>query len=71
MDLKQGDIQIELFSFPHSPPRLSNPEAVGLRHIAFEVDNIKETIHYLQSKGVEIEKVRVDEITGKQFTFFK
>ena len=61
---------IELFSFPNPPERPSRPEATGLRHIAFEVDDIEDSISYLKSKDVEAEPIRVDEFTGKRFTFF-
>ncbi|MCB2293697.1 VOC family protein [Clostridium algoriphilum] len=64
------DNQIELFSFPQSPKRLSYPEAIGLRHIAFEVDNIDMVIKELNDKNVITEPIRIDEITGKKFTFF-
>lgn len=60
---------IELFSFPNPPKRLTHPEAVGLRHIAFEVDNIEESVQYLQEKGINVEQVRIDEFTSKKFTF--
>lgn len=63
--------QIELFSFPITPPRLTSPEACGLRHLAFKVENIEQTIAYLQQHHVECEPIRVDELTGKKFTFFK
>lgn len=66
-----GDYQIELFSFDNPPKRPSYPEAAGLRHLAFEADNIEEAIEELRSKGVATEAVRIDEITGKKFTFFK
>ncbi len=62
--------QIELFSFPHAPERLSYPEAQGLRHLAFSVSNIEETVDYLIASGVDVEAIRVDELTGRQFTFF-
>jgi glyoxylase I family protein len=62
---------IELFSFSNPPARPSKPEACGLRHLAFEVEDIAESVSYLISKGVDVEPIRVDEITGKQFTFFK
>ena len=65
-----GTYLIELFSFPDPPARVSRPEATGLRHIAFRVDNIDETIETLQQKGITIEPVRVDEYTGRRFTFF-
>jgi glyoxylase I family protein len=61
---------IELFSFPNPPKRISMPEAVGLRHLAFEVDNILEAVSFFQSKLIEVEAIRIDEYTNKQFTFF-
>lgn len=61
---------IELFSFPNPPARPTRPEAQGLRHLAFEVDNLEEAISFLEEKGVPTEGVRIDEITGKKFTFF-
>ena len=71
LDLKVGDKdQIELFSFPNPPMRVSKPEACGLRHLAFEVDDIEQSVSYLKSQGVEVEDIRIDEITGKKFTFF-
>ena len=72
LDLRVRDNQqIELFSFPNPPERSSNPEACGLRHLAFEVDDIKQTVMELKSKGVEVENIRIDDITEKRFTFFK
>jgi glyoxylase I family protein len=71
LDLKVGNTQIELFSFPHPPARPSKPEACGLRHLAFAVENIEESVNYLTSQNIEVENIRVDEITGKKFTFFK
>lgn len=65
-----GHYCIELFSFPNPPARTSRPEACGLRHIAFEVDNITTAIEHFQSQGIELEPVRIDEFTGKKFTFF-
>ncbi|WP_434763290.1 SMU1112c/YaeR family gloxylase I-like metalloprotein [Vibrio fortis] len=62
--------QIELFSFPNAPERPSFPEAQGLRHLAFCVDNVQQMKGYLESKGVEVEPIRVDEFTGREFTFF-
>jgi len=71
LDLKvNGTYQVELFSFPHPPARPSRPEACGLRHLAFEVDDIDAAISILHAKGVITEPVRIDEITGKRFTFF-
>lgn len=70
LQLNSGDC-IELFSFPNPPQRVSRPEACGLRHLAFEVDNIDESVAYLQAKDVKVEDIRTDEITGKRFTFFQ
>ncbi len=71
LDLEVGNqYQIELFSFPDPPPRPSRPEAAGLRHLAFEVDNIDVAIAHINAFGVITEPIRVDEFTGKCFTFF-
>ncbi|MBU3191876.1 VOC family protein [Clostridium bowmanii] len=71
LDLGVGENdQIELFSFPQSPKRPSYPEALGLRHLAFEVDNINEVIKELNNKNIITEDIRIDEITSKKFTFF-
>nr|WP_294859018.1 VOC family protein [uncultured Fluviicola sp.] len=61
---------IELFSFPNPPKRISRPESSGLRHLAFTVENIESVIRELASKKVQCEPIRVDEFTGKRFTFF-
>jgi glyoxylase I family protein len=70
LQLNSGDC-IELFSFPNPPQRVSRPEACGLRHLAFEVNDIDESVAYLQAKDVKVEDIRTDEITGKRFTFFQ
>jgi glyoxylase I family protein len=71
LDLEVGDqYQIELFSFPDPTPRPSRPEAAGLRHLAFEVDNIGEAVSYITNAGIVVEPIRVDEFTGKRFAFF-
>jgi glyoxylase I family protein len=62
--------QIELFSFPYPPERPSQPEAAGLRHLAFEVDDLDEAIYEINKYNVIVEPVRVDDFTGKRFTFF-
>ena len=62
--------QIELFSFPDPPTRPSYPEACGLRHLAFEVADIVAAVEHLEGHGVKVKPVRVDEHTGKRFTFF-
>jgi len=66
----QGRYVIELFSFPSPPPRPSRPEACGLRHLAFAVNNIEASVAWLASKQVAVEPIRVDEFTGRRFTFF-
>ena len=72
LDLRVSDqYQIELFSFPNSPKRLSYPEACGLRHIAFEVEDLMEIITELEKQGMTVEPVRQDETTGKKFTFLQ
>ena len=72
LDLQVGDrYQIELFSFPSSPARPTSPEACGLRHIAFEVENVHEVASRLTERGVAVEPIRVDETTSKSFTFFR
>ena len=62
--------QIELFSFPGAPARPSWPEAQGLRHLAFAVADLAESVRELEAKGIQVEPIRVDELTGKRFTFF-
>lgn len=64
-----GIYVVELFSFPNPPKRPSRPEAVGLRHLAFEVINLEETIAFLNTKKVASEPIRIDETTEKRFTF--
>jgi glyoxylase I family protein len=65
-----GLYQIELFSFPDHKERASFPEAKGLRHLAFAVDNIEEAVTELGAKGVATEGIRTDELTNKRFCFF-
>jgi glyoxylase I family protein len=66
-----GRYVIELFSFPHPPKRVSRPEAAGLRHLAFEVEDINASIDYLASKQIASEPLRTDDYTGKQFIFIQ
>jgi glyoxylase I family protein len=63
-------VQLELFSFPSPPKRPSRPEAQGLRHLAFVVTDIDEVVATLTARGVDCEAIRVDEFTGRRFTFF-
>ncbi len=70
LDLSLGNTYIiELFSFPTPPRRPSRPEACGLRHIAFAVDDIESIIHQLLAFDIHAEPIRVDEFTDKRFTF--
>jgi glyoxylase I family protein len=72
LDLRVGNTsQIELFSFPNRPARMTNPEACGLRHLAFAVDDIEAVVEKLHGLGVAAEPIRIDEVTDKKFTFFK
>lgn len=71
LDLRvDAHTQIELFSFPDPPARASRPEACGLRHLAFRVVDLEASVKYLAGHGVECEPIRVDEYTGRRFTFF-
>ena len=65
-----GHYLIELFSFPNPPNRLSRPESTGLRHIAFGVNNIEESCLFLKDNQIDTEDIRIDEYTGRKFTFF-
>jgi glyoxylase I family protein len=72
LDLQVGEgVRIELFSFPTPPPRVTGPEACGLRHLAFRVADLDQAIERLRAYRVDVEPVRVDENTGSRFTFFK
>lgn len=64
-----GEYILELFSFPNPPKRPSYPEAAGLRHLAFETENLDETVRDLSSNNIASEPIRIDEFTGKRFTF--
>jgi glyoxylase I family protein len=71
LDLAVGNTaQIELFSFASPPARVSRPEAAGLRHLAFVVEDINKAVEHLAASGVSVEPIRTDEYTGKKFTFF-
>ena len=66
-----GIYQLELFSFPEPPLRPSRPEARGLRHLAFEADNLDKAVDELKIHGVVTEDIRTDEHTGKRYVFFE
>ena len=71
LDLRLPDgTQVELFSFPDPPKRPSYPEACGLRHLAFAISDLDAAVAHLKGHGVAVEPVRVDEYTGRRFTFF-
>ena len=68
--LKQGDTVLELFVMPDNPQRVTNPEAKGLRHLAFHVENIEPAVAWLNSLGIETEPVRDDLCNGGRYVFF-
>ena len=69
--LSQGDTTLEIFIKPENPERPTFPEAKGLRHLAFHVENIEPAVAWLNSVGIETEPVREDKVNGGRFTFFK
>ena len=71
LNLRVGDTEIELFGMPNPPKRVSNPEACGLRHLAFRVADMDEAVEWLKGLGIETEPVRWDPYTNKRMTFFR
>ena len=71
LDLQVGDIELEIFGVKNPPQRVTNPEACGLRHLAFKVDDIEEAVKWLNEKGIETEPIRFDPYTEKRMTFFR
>ena len=69
--LRLGETTLEIFINPSNPERVTNPEAKGLRHLAFRVDNAEEAAAWLNSRGIETEPIREDPYNGGKFTFFK
>ena len=69
--LRSGEVVLELFTKPTAPQRPTQPEALGLRHLAFQVENVVETAAWLNSRGIETEPIRTDTINGGRMTFFK
>lgn len=69
--LQQGDTTLELFIKPNYPERVTNPEAKGLRHLAFHVENVELAAEWLRSQGIEVESIREDKVNGGRFAFFK
>lgn len=70
VDLACGPQEIELFIIKNAPARVNYPEALGLRHLAFKVESVDDTVKELNGKGIETEPVRLDDYTGKKMTFF-
>ena len=70
IDLQLGDCELELFIIKNCPARPSYPEAFGLRHLAFNVESVEETVKELNKLGIATEPIRTDEYTGKKMTFF-
>lgn len=71
LDLKVGNIELEIFGIENAPDRVTEPEACGLRHLAFKVDDIDKAVEWLNSQGIETEPIRIDEYTQKRMTFFR
>jgi len=71
LDLQVGDIELEIFGVKNPPERVTNPEACGLRHLAFKVDDIEAAVKWLNDKGIETESIRFDPYTQKRMTFFR
>lgn len=71
LDLQLGDMELEIFGVKNPPKRVTNPEACGLRHLAFKVDDIEVAVKWLNDKGIETEPIRWDEYTQKRMTFFR
>ena len=69
--LRKGDTVLELFIRPDAPQRINNPEALGLRHLAFRVEDVAAAVRWLNSRGIETEPIREDPFNGGRFTFFK
>lgn len=70
IDLRMGECELELFIMKERPARVTNPEAYGLRHLAFRVTSVDETVVELEGKGIPCEPVRTDTFTGEKMTFF-
>ena len=69
--LRQGETTLELFIRPDAPQRVNNPEARGLRHLAFRVEDAVAAAAWLNARGIGTEPIREDLVNGGKFTFFK
>ncbi len=70
LDVRLGDLELEIFGEPNPPERVNRPEACGLRHLAFAVSDVEKTVEELNGLGIECEPIRLDDYTGKKMTFF-
>ena len=70
LDLRFGDSELEIFAVPNAPARPNEPEALGLRHLAFRVDDVEQAVQELEAQGIECEPVRLDPYSQRRFTFF-
>lgn len=72
LDLRVDEhTELEIFAEKNPPQRVNHPEACGLRHLAFRVGSVDETVKELKSLGIEYEPVRLDTYTGEKMTFFR
>ena len=71
LDLQVGDVELEIFGVKAPPKRVTNPEACGLRHLAFHVEDVEQAVAWLNEKGIETEPIRWDPFTNKPMVFFR
>ena len=71
LDLQVGDTELEIFGVKNPPKRVTDPEACGLRHLAFHVEDVEQAVAWLNGKGIETEPIRWDAYTQKQMVFFR
>ena len=71
LTLLVGDVEVELFVMENPPRRVTNPEARGLRHLAFHVEDMDDAVAWLNGLGIETEPIRMDPFTNKRMTFFR
>ena len=69
--LRMGETTLEIFIKPENPERVNNPEAKGLRHLAFHVEDAEAAARWLTERGIATESIREDKVNGGRFTFFK
>lgn len=71
LDVRQGTLRLEIFGKKNAPARVTNPEALGLRHLAFSVEDVEKTAEELNTMGIETEPIRIDPLSGQKCTFFR